>query len=122
MAAPTFAQMRGTYATLWAGMKINPGKLAEIDAVVRRILVNKAIYQSIEARTGVPWFFIGCLHYREGNLDLSTYLGNGEPLDRPTRLVPAGRGPFFQHPGEEPHGAFIRGAIDALEAMGFQKI
>src|SRR5262245_42001636 len=60
----------------------------------RKLIRNKAQYQAVEARTGVPWFVIAALHNRESDADFSTYLGNGEPLNRKTTLVPKGRGPF----------------------------
>ena len=55
MKAPTLAQMRPAYARLWKGMVINAGQVPAIDRVAERILAHKAIYQLIEARTGVPW-------------------------------------------------------------------
>ena len=42
---------------------------------------------------------------RESGADFSTYLGNGEPLTRRTRIVPKGRGPFK---------TWEDGAVDAL--------
>lgn len=60
----------------------------------------------------IPWWFIAVAHYREAGFDTKTnsprwdtYLGNGEPLNRKTKLVPAGRGPF---------STWEEGAIDAL--------
>lgn len=121
MKAPTLAQMRPVYGRLWTGMVIDADRVPAIDRVAKRILAHKAIYQLIEAHTGVPWALVGCWHYRESNLDLTTYLGNGDPLDHPTEHVPANRGPFFTHPGEM-LSAFVRGAIDAIELMGYQKV
>jgi peptidoglycan hydrolase-like protein with peptidoglycan-binding domain len=53
------------------------------------------------------------LHQRESDADFRTYLGNGEPLNRKTRIVPAGRGPF---------PTWEAGAIDALEYDGLHKV
>lgn len=58
----------------------------------------------------VPWWFIAVIHYREAGFvnnqpNWNTYLGNGQPLNRKTTLVPAGRGPFK---------TWEEGAVDAL--------
>lgn len=77
----------------------------QFKAVADRILLNKARYQAVEKLTGVPWWFIGVVHYRESNLDFDTYLGNGQSLKKKTTIVPKGRGPF---------ATWEDGAVDAL--------
>lgn len=110
---PTFAQIGASYRPLWAGMTINPAIVPQADATARRILEGKARYQALERQTTVPWFFIGLTHLREANLNWTKYLGNGQPLNRRTTIVPIGRGPF---------PTFEAGAIDALQKMGFTSI
>lgn len=108
---PAFEKVAASYPKLWAGMKLNtPAVIAAADQVARRILAAKAQYQVIESQTGVPWFFVGLTHYREGNLKFSTYLGNGQALNRVTTIEPKGRGPFPD---------FNAGARDALAKMKF---
>lgn len=85
--------------------KMHVARSAAAKSVADRINLNKPRYQAVAARTGVPWEFIAVTHYREANLDFNTYLGNGEPLNRKTRLVPKGRGPF---------ASWEDGAVDAL--------
>jgi len=51
-------------------------------------------YRAVSAATGVPVILLATLHNRESDANFNTYLGNGEPLNRVTRLVPKGRGPF----------------------------
>lgn len=60
----------------------------------------------------IPWWFIAVAHYREAGFDVhnnaprwDSYLGNGQPLNKKTTLVPAGRGPF---------STWEEGAVDAL--------
>lgn len=53
----------------------------------------------------MPWQFIAVAHHRESNGNFNTYLGNGEPLNKKTTLVPKGRGPFKD---------WEAGALDAL--------
>jgi len=92
-------------ATRWQNMHIPADKGHVFETVANRIRANKARYQAVSAKTGVPWEVIGVIHEREASLNFNTYLGNGEPLSRKTRLVPRGRGPF---------ATWEEGAIDAL--------
>lgn len=110
---PTFAATQAGYTAMWAKAQIAPAHVAAAKALAARIIANKAVYQEIEAQTGVPWFMIGVIHLRESSLDLTTYLGNGDPLSRKTTDVPAGRGPF---------ATFVLGAIDALVYQGYTTI
>lgn len=89
----------------WQEMKINPGKAQQFKNVADKILMNKNRYMFVAAKTNVPWEVIGVIHYRESSCNFNTYLGNGEPLSRKTRLVPKGRGPF---------ATWEDGAVDAL--------
>lgn len=77
---------------------------------------NRAQYQYVSDQLKnkgytIPWWFIAVAHYREAGFDQSnnprwdTYLGNGQPLNKKTTIVPAGRGPFK---------TWEDGAIDAL--------
>lgn len=77
---------------------------------------NRYQYQSVSDRLQkegyiIPWWFIAVAHYREagfdehGNPRWDTYLGNGQPLNKKTTIVPKGRGPFK---------TWADGAVDAL--------
>lgn len=92
------------FSYLWDNCKVFPSK--ELDSVVAKIKANMSKYEAVQAATGVPATLIAALHYRESGMDFKTYLGNGEPLSRVTRLVPRGRGPFK---------TWEEGAIDALK-------
>jgi lysozyme family protein len=76
-------------------------------------IANKSRYQGVERDTGVPWMMIAAIHRRESDCDFDTYLGNGEPLDEVTTLVPAGRGPF---------DSWEEGAVDALTYDGLTEV
>jgi lysozyme family protein len=86
------------------------------DPPARKAYANKARYLDVVRRcrargSNMPdeaWVFVAVVHNRESGMDFSTHLGQGDPLNRPTVHVPAGRGPFF---GAD---AFERGAVDAL--------
>lgn len=107
----TFERLRPEYEALWAAMKVT--KTAAADAQATRIIANKARYLEVQRRTSVPWFVVGCLHMRESSGNFSTYLGNGQPLNRVTTIVPKGRGPW---------ASFEDGAEDALAIDGTDQI
>src|SRR5262245_2393450 len=100
-----YSELKSDYAGLWDSMNVRADKRELVTRIARKLMRHKAQYQIVEARTGVPWFVIAALHNRESNADFSTYLGNGEPLNRRTIQVPKGRGPFEN---------WEAGAVDAL--------
>lgn len=108
-----FERLAPEYTDLWARMAPRPECATLINRTARRLIGHKAQYQVVEASTGVPWFVIAALHERESGADFATYLGNGEPLDRVTRLVPRGRGPF---------ASWEAGAVDALTLDGLTQV
>jgi lysozyme family protein len=55
---------------------------------------SKARYQAVSARTGVPWAIIAVIHERECSQDWLGSLAQGDPWNRVSVHVPAGRGPF----------------------------
>jgi lysozyme family protein len=102
-----FEDAKAGYKNLYDRMVILPSKQATAESVARKIIANRARYENL---CGVPWWFIGILHYRESGLRFDRYLGNGTPLNRVTTAVPAGRGPFV---------TFEAGVIDALTIQGY---
>lgn len=113
----TFEATKKGYANLWAAMDIRPEKEAAIENAAKRILAGKARYLAVEAKTGVPWFFVGCLHDMEAACRFDCHLHNGDPLTARTVQVPKGR-PIT---GKPPF-AWEVSAIDALTMHGLQKI
>jgi lysozyme family protein/peptidoglycan hydrolase-like protein with peptidoglycan-binding domain len=111
--AQSFEELKSEYAGLWSGMQVRPERASQVDRIARGLMGNKARYEQVSRTTGVPWSVIAVLHQRESDADFRTYLGNGEPLNRKTRLVPAGRGPF---------STWEEGAIDALQYDGLEKV
>lgn len=84
---------------------------------VPKVIRSKAIYKSIEKKTGIPAAFVAAIHTRESGSDVGVfkrYLGNGQPINQVTTIVPKGRGPFK---------TWEEGAIDALvKIKGYDKI
>jgi lysozyme family protein len=65
----------------------------------------KQRYLAVSAKTGVPWWFIAVIHQRESSQDWARSLAQGDPWNRVSVHVPAGRGPF---------NSWEEAAIDAL--------
>ena len=108
----SFKEYQDDYERIWASLLIRPETSDAARKQAQRLAAGRARYQTVEARTGVPWWFIGLCHYRESAFNFETYLGNGQALDRRTTIVPKGRGPFT---GPD---AFADGAVDALRLGG----
>jgi len=109
----TFQALKDGYERNWANLTIRPSRADEARKEANRLFKGKSVYQQIETKTGIPYWFVGLTHYRESHFNFNTYLGNGQPLDRVTTIVPKGRGPFT---GD---AAFVDGAVDALRLEAF---
>lgn len=107
----------GEYRRLWDSMVIDPGQRPIIAAAASRILSNKTRYQVVEARTGVPWWWIGLTHNLEAGGRFDKHLHNGDPLTARTRQVPANR-----PAGGKPPFTWEVSAVDALLIKGLDKI
>jgi lysozyme family protein len=96
-----------SYELMYQGAQITQANLGAILFCTKKILDGKSEYQLVEQKTGVPWYFVGCLHGLESSFDFKTYLHNGDPLGKRTTHVP--KGILFGK--DDWHGA----AIDALK-------
>jgi lysozyme family protein len=113
MTAPPFDQVKHEYAALWAAMTIPAGRLAAVDAAARRLVAARARYQAVERATGVPWFVVAAIHERESGQSWHASLAQGDPWDRRSVHVPAGRGPF---------ASWEDAAVDALRLDHLDKV
>lgn len=73
--------------------------------IAKSLIAAKRRYQAVEARTGVPWPVIAVIHVRESSQNWGRSLAQGDPWDRISVHVPAGRGPF---------SSWESAAVDAL--------
>lgn len=115
MSAPTFNQRKSTYSNMWRKAVTNSSRSNQADQAARLVLKNKNTYKEVEKRTGVPWAFVGVLHYRESACNMQGILHNGEKIigtGKKTRLVPKGRGPF---------NSWMTAAVDELSIKGLKK-
>lgn len=106
------------YKEQWDRMVIVPRRMGEMQAAAQYAVDNKRRYTEIGST--VPWPLIAVIHKREsdaqdkhGNPLFTSYLGNGQPLNRRTTIVPKGRGPF---------ASFAEGARDALKIDGLDLV
>jgi lysozyme family protein len=79
-------------AKRWANARLR----RNFTPVARRLVAPNANarYQAVSAKTGVPWAVIAVIHQRECSQDWSGSLAQGDPWNRVSVHVPAGRGPF----------------------------
>jgi lysozyme family protein len=91
---PKYLEYRAGYKADFARMSILPSRLADVNAIARRVMSHKARYVAAGKKTGVPWFVIAAWHDRESSGDFSKQLAQGDPLDRVSVNEPSGRGPF----------------------------
>lgn len=76
----------------WKAAKLTRGP--EFIPVAKRLVAAKERYQSVSKGTGIPWPFIAVTHQRESSQNWSRSLAQGDPWNKKSTHVPAGRGPF----------------------------
>jgi lysozyme family protein len=111
-----FLSLTPEYDQMFNNMKLIGGD-QKIDAIVDKIVEDKARYADVERRTTVPWFVVGIIHYVETGLDFQVHLHNKDPLTARTVHAPAGR----PRTGQPPF-AWEDSATDAFELTGKTKI
>jgi lysozyme family protein len=84
--------LKAANAERWSEAKLT--RSSEFNPVAKRLVAAKARYQAVEAKTGVPWVFIAVAHERESSQNWNGSLAQGDPWNRVSVHVPAGRGPF----------------------------
>lgn len=80
----------------WSKCKINSDRDGLFTTVAARLTAPaaKTRYKAVEAKTGVPWWFIAVTHEREASQSWTKSLAQGDPWNKVSTHVPAGRGPF----------------------------
>ena len=113
----TFEEMTPGYWNLWREAVILDNRKSATTRVANAIIADKKrFYLDVQRQTGVPWFWIACVHHRENGGKWDGVLHNGEAIigtGRKTTLVPAGRGPF---------STWRASAVDALRLKKLHQI
>jgi lysozyme family protein len=83
-------------AQRWQSMKVAQSLIPMIDKVAARLVEAKAKteYQAVSNKTKVPWAVIAVIHEREASQSWKANLAQGDPWNKASIHVPAGRGPF----------------------------
>lgn len=110
---PSFNEYADGYTQLLSAFSTT----RDFGQALSRIKSNQSQYEEVEALTGVPWYFIGALHYRESNCNFDTHLHNGDPLTQRTKRVPRG----YPKEGNPPF-TWVESAVDALKIKNLDKI
>lgn len=109
-AAAAGADAQSKLAALYKSCKVEPGRVGVIDRFyIRPLTENRALYEQVGDRLGIPWWFIGVVHGMEASFNLETHLHNGDPLQARTVRHPPGR----PRTGAPPF-TWLESAIDAL--------
>src|SRR4030067_233738 len=77
-----FEGVRSGDGTLWAAMRIRPERLATARAIAGGIARDRARYEAVAGKTGVPWHWIAIVHHLESRRDFAPQLHNGDSLRR----------------------------------------
>ena len=87
----------------------------KVKAIVNKIIANRSRYENVSWKFPNPirWYHVGIIHYLECSLNFNCYLGNGQPFNKKTTIVPKNRGPFK---------TWEEGAIDAIKLEGLDKV
>src|SRR5258708_5599611 len=94
MSRVDLAALTATNNSLWLTCEIMPERKHEVMQVAQRIFPSRIDYESVSVDTGVPWWFIGIVHYREADLSWSASIAQGDQWNKISRHVPPVRGPF----------------------------
>jgi lysozyme family protein len=86
-----FEDIADEYAAMFDSARIRPDKLDDVRWYSNRVVAGREVYEKIEARTRVPWYFVGLIHGMECSFSLAKHLHNGDSLKSRTWQVPAGR-------------------------------
>lgn len=89
-------------------------KAGQAKLVADTIMKNKDRYAAAGKPYNIPFWFVGCLHFRESSSNFTKHLHNGDPLTARTTHVPAGR-PVAGNPPF----TWEFSASDALAGRGF---
>jgi lysozyme family protein len=99
------AALKSANASRWAKAVVNrQGAFANVAVRLIAPLASQR-YKSVEAKTGVPWWFIAVVHERKASQSWTRSLAQGDRWDMVSVHVPQGRGPF---------ASWEEAAIDAL--------
>lgn len=117
----SFEALEADYEKLWAECELCPKRHVAFTIARSKIEAAKVRFAAVEEATYVPWYVVGCFHYRESNMNFRTWLYNGDPMFNHlghaicTTHVPRGL-------PKNPAVSWLAGAIDAMREAGLAGI
>jgi lysozyme family protein len=87
---PNLTTLTAANAKRWKKAKLT----RNFSGIAKALVAAKSRYQSVSAKTGVPWPIIAVIHERECSQSWSGSLAQGDPWNKISIHIPAGRGPF----------------------------
>ncbi len=80
----------------WNDMEIVPDLAKQVNTIAAQLVADSAKerYTKVSDETDVPWFVIAVIHEREASQSWKANLAQGDPWNKVSIHVPAGRGPF----------------------------
>ena len=112
-----FGELKTEYAGLFEHAAIRPDIEAAANQQAGRLVGNSDRYRAVGEPSGIPWYFIACIHLMESSGNFATHLHNGDPLSARTLRVPAGR----PEAGEPPF-SWEESARDAMALKKFDQM
>jgi lysozyme family protein len=112
----TFESLRDNYLSLFDSCTVSDAHRAQVAWYVSKLTdvdYDKS-YDTVEDAICVPWYFVGIIHAMEASFNFDAHLHNGDPLDKRTVHVPAGRPPVWLPPSD-----WASSAEDALTLEGY---
>ena len=88
------AALKAANTKRWANARVLPELAHTVNSVAARLCLAKVRYQTVEAKTSVPWAIVAVIHEREASQSWAASLAQGDPWNRVSVHVPRGRGPF----------------------------
>ena len=111
-----FVELATEYESWVAQVVPNPDRLAEIDAVARRLTRPEALenFAAITDLFAIPQIIQATICEREDGCDFTKNPGQGDPLTHPSVHIPRGRPPLGAPPNDRFPVTWIYAASDAF--------
>ena len=109
----TYSDLSDEYVRFFKGAKIKSARKSIVKKFAAQAISNRARYESVGNKLGIPWWFIAGIHLLESSYNMTTHLHNGDPLSGKTFRVPAGRPKSGSPPFK-----WETSAVDALKMQG----
>lgn len=114
--------LKPEYERLWDSCEIRPDKLSSTQNVVAKISANRPLYEGLQQKINVPWYFVAVIHNMESSLNFNKHLHNGDSLKKRTVNVPSGRPLTDPIKGWQVGYTWEESAIDALKMKEFDRV